>query len=116
MAKNSINAIPLQSVDAATFGVGGYSELTPLGGLGKPCFYIKILNNCDEDIFISYDGGITDNDILRSLATLELPFQSQSQPNNNVCKFPANFQIWVDSVSGTVGVGDVYLSAYYQNN
>lgn len=114
MAKNSIQAIELQSVDSATFGIGGYAELTPLGGLGYPCFSIRILNNSDEDIYVSYDGGATNNDIVVKDQELILNFQNQAQPSNYVCLFPANFKVWVDSVSGNAGNGFIYLSAYYQ--
>lgn len=104
----------LQSVDSATFGFGPYAELTPLGGLPFPCFYVRILNDCDEDIYVSYDGGSTNNDIVLQGQDLVLSFQNQAQPSNYVCLFPAGFKIWVDSVSGNAGTGNVYLSAYYQ--
>lgn len=116
MAKNAVKAIVLQDVDSILFGVGGYSELTPLGGLGHPCFYIRILNNCNQDIYVSYDGGITNNDLVKAQTDLVLSFQNQAQPNNYMCLFPANFKVWVDSVSGAAGIGLVYLTAYYQDN
>lgn len=116
MAKNAVKSIELQDADAALFGIGGYSELTPLGGLGHPCFSIRIFNDSDEDIYVSYDGGITNNEFIKAAGELMLSFQTQSQPNNNVCLFPANFKVWVDSVSGNAGSGFVYLSAYYQDN
>ena len=117
MAKNSIKAIPLQDVDSAVFGgIGGYAELSPLNGLGHPCFYIRIINHCDEDIYVSYDGGTTNNDLVRTGTDLVLKFQNQAQPNNFVCKFPSNFKVWVESVSGLAGTGFVYLTAYYQEN
>jgi hypothetical protein len=116
MAKNSIQAIALQDVNSNLFGVGPYAELTPLGGLGHPCFYIRILNDSNQDIYVSYDGGVTNNDIVLQAEELILSFQNQAQPNNYTCLFPSNFKVWVESVSGNAGNGFVYLSAYYQPN
>ncbi len=112
MAKNRVSAIELQSIDAALFG--GFSELTPLGGLPAPCFYIRILNNSNKAIYVSYDGGTTNNDIVLAGRDLILEFQNQSQPNSFVCLFPQGFRVYVDSIDGLTGSGDVYLSAYYQ--
>ena len=115
MAKNSIKAMERQSVDSAKFGgVGGYAELTPLGGLPSPCFYMRIINDCNRDIYVSYDEGTTNHDIVLQGESLVLSFQNQSQPNNYVCLFPRGFKVWVESVSGTAGTGDVYITAYYQ--
>lgn len=106
--KNSVAAIPLTSIDSATF-TGNY-QLVNSGGLPQSCFVIGITNNSTKDITISYDGT-TDNDFVQTMQGSNLPVQSTAQPNNYTALFPKGTRVWV---KGSAGTGLVYLSGYYQ--
>lgn len=104
--KNKIAAIEVTSFDAAL--LAGYMPINP-GGLTEACFLIRIINNSDEDIDISYDG-ITDHDFLPMGETLEISFQNNSQPNNNVALIAKGTIVYV---AGSGGSGTIYLAGYY---
>lgn len=110
MARNSIMAIPRREVTGNNL-TGFYQLLTGVGGLGAPCFCITINNNSTREIDISYDG-VTDHDFAYVGQVLTYPFQSQSQPQGFVAKFPSNMQIWIRGTAG--GAGAIYLTGYYQ--
>lgn len=105
--KNIVAAIELVNFNTANLAAG-YAPMNP-GGLDKPCFYIKFVNNSAQDITISYDG-VTDNEILLANEILYLNFQTNSQPNNQVCLMSQGQLIYV---KGTAGAGSLYLSGYY---
>jgi hypothetical protein len=108
--RNSIAAIPLASIDTATY-TGAYQLLTPASGLANACFILRIVNNSDRITTISYDG-VTDNDIIPTAAHFELNPQSNSQPNNFTCLFARGLKVYVKGLAG--GTGLVYLAGYYQ--
>lgn len=107
--KNSIQPILLTSINSAAF-TGAYQLLSASTGLDNPCFLIRIINNSNQNITISYDG-INDHDFLPTLNTVQLPFQSNSQPNNFVAQIAKGTRIYV---KGAAGAGLVYLSGYCQ--
>jgi hypothetical protein len=106
--KNSVSAIPLKSIDSATF-TGSY-QLIYSGGTPNACFLLSIINNSNKDITVSYDGA-TDHDFVPTLKARDLPVQTNSQPNNKTALFAAGTKVWVKGVAGT---GLVYLAGYYQ--
>ena len=109
--KNRVMAIPLGAIDATTFS-GFYKDFP---ALPQPCFFIRIINDSSNDVTISYDGGITDHDVVptvdNGITVLEVPTQTNSQPNSNVALFPKGMVIAVKADEGT---GGVYLAGYYQ--
>jgi len=113
MSKNVVKAIPIQSVNGSLITTS--YQLFDADGLPEACFYLKILNDCDKDILISYDGT-NDNDVALDNTTvnnkIEINVQQGSRPNNNVCLFPKGQKIYVKGSGGTSGT--VYLIAYYQ--
>lgn len=106
--KNSIAAVPLKTFASASL-TGTYQPINA-GGLTKACFTIRLMSTSSTDVTISYDGT-TDNDYLVAGTTLQLPNQSNGQPNNFIASFPSSFTVWV---KGTAGTGNLYLSGYYQ--
>ncbi len=107
MAKDIIVPIELQSVDTATIGAGAYSEVgNPLEG--ALCF-IRITNDSNTDVFISYDG-ITDHEYIPAGDRIETYFQLNAAPNNYVAKLKEGAIV---NIRGTAGVGLVYVSGYY---
>jgi len=107
--KNSIHPIPLTSIDSATF-TGAYQLISGAGGLTNPCIILRIINNSNIGVTISYDG-VRDHDFVPANNTLQLPFQSNAQPNNLAALIARGTRIYVKAAAGA---GLVYLSGYYQ--
>lgn len=107
--KNIVLPIPLSSVASSTF-LGAYLLLSATTGLPHPCIIIRIVNNSDTDATISYDG-VNDHDFVPAMGSLNLEFQTNSQPQNQVCSLAQGTKIYV---KGTVGIGLIYLAGYYQ--
>ncbi len=105
MAQTNVKAIELLSIDSANFD-GSYMLI---GKLSNACSLIRIINNSDEDILISYDGE-TDNDFVQQMSTVEIYFQQNNKPNGNVANLAANTPIYV---LGGAGTGLVYVAGYY---
>ena len=108
-AKNRVNNITLTSIDSATFT--GALQVINTNGLDESCFLIRIINNSDKDITISYDGLI-DHDFVGTLSTLQLPAQSNAQPSSFISNISKGTKVYV---KGAAGTGLVYLAGYYQN-
>lgn len=109
--KNILQATTLSSINSAAF-TGAYQLLSAATGLPVGCSILRIINNSTKDVTISYDGS-TDNDFLPTLNTLQIPAQSNSQPNAFLAIFPKGQKVWV---KGAAGTGLVYLAGYYSPN
>ncbi len=107
--KNSVNAIELFGLSSAVMDTDEYQSISDTG-LPFPCFLVRIINNSDEDVTVSYDG-VTDNDFIPQGTTLQLPLQTNSQPNNNIALIAKGTKVYL---KGSPGSGDVYLAGYYQ--
>ena len=107
--KNIILPIALSSIDSATF-TGSYQLLSAAAGVPFACTIIRIVNNSNRDITISYDGT-TDHEFLQDTDSLKLEFQSNSQPSGMVSCLPVGTKIYVKGLVG--GAGLVFLSGYY---
>lgn len=111
MAQNFVQAIPMSIFNAATLDPITKQPINS-SGLPNACFLIRIVNDSDRDIFISYDG-IADHDFLRTGESLQLPFESNSSPNNYVANLRAGTKVYLSGVAG--GSGSIYLIGYFQN-
>lgn len=100
--KNVVLAIPLGTIAIA----GTYAAFA---ALPQACFLIRIINGSNAGVTVSYDG-VTDNDFVLAADSLQLPMQSNSQPNNFTANVAKGSIIYV---KGT-GAGNVYLAGYYQ--
>ena len=108
--KNSINAIPLTSRDSATVN-NTLQRLSADAGLPGACVILRIVNDSNVTIGVSYDG-VTFNDSVRSGSDLQLYFQTNSQPGNFVACMPKGTKVYV--IGAAAGAGFVYLTGYYQ--
>lgn len=106
--RNIVQATGLTSIDSAGF-TGAYQVINTLG-LPKGCFLIRIINNSNVGVTVSYDGAL-DNDFVRAGESMTLNFQTNSQPNNHVAKLPAGTKVYVKAAAGA---GLVYLTGYFQ--
>ncbi len=107
-----INAVlPITLTSFNTTSLDGTFKAINAAGTPEPCFLIRVVNDSDTDITISYDGA-TDHDFLRSTETLQLPLQTNAQPNNMMAKLRQGTIVYVKGAGA--GTGLVYLSGYYQ--
>ena len=109
MPKNSVKAIPVTSIDAATFD-GDFQVINPTG-LPESCFLLRIVNDSSVIVGISYDG-ITAHDIVPDNDSVTINAQANSAPNNQIANFAKGTRIYA---SGEAGTGDVYVIGYYQD-
>lgn len=107
--KNSILTIPMISIASSSLNTMTYTALNP-AGIPKACFQIKIFNNSDEDVFVSFDGS-TDADYIIAGANVFIPTIFSAQPNTYVANFSLGTIVYL---KGTAGTGDIYLAGYYQ--
>ncbi len=107
--KNSVQPIPLSSIDSATL-IANYQLLSAAAGIPNPVFYIKIVNNSNVPVTVSYDGT-NDHDVVRANTDASINFQTNNQPTNQNALLPQFTKVYV---KGNAGVGLVYLSAWFQ--
>ena len=108
--QDKIKAIPMVTFNTATLA-GAYLPINHLG-LPHACSTITVMNESNVDLAVSYDG-ITQHDILFNGDRLGyMPSQILSQPTNNKCFWPKGTKIYVSSAAG---VGNVYLTGFYQS-
>lgn len=105
--RDTVSAITLTSIDSATF-VNTFQTLN--ASLTGACIILRVINNSNTDIIVSYDG-IHDQDFVPKNTILQLDFQTNSQPNNKRCTMPIGTHVWV---RGVMGAGLVYCAGYYQ--
>ena len=109
MAVNSrVKAVTCQRFDTAGL-TGGY-DLMNAGGLDKSCFYIKIINDSNTDVEISYDAVGT-HDFVPNGTSQVLNLQSNYQPAGAIALMPKGQEFYL---LGQGGVGYIYLIGYYQ--
>lgn len=107
--RNTISAITLTAIDSATF-TGAYQLVN--AGLTQPCFLLRITNNSNRFVLISYNGTTT-HDMIPIGGTLQITGQSNALPHNSdTAKFPKGMPVYVLGAAG--GTGSVYISGYYQ--
>lgn len=97
----------LASIDSASF-TGSYQTL---GTLTQPAVMLKIVNNSDQIVTVSYDGA-NDNDILPASSATIYDFGSNAQDvsGSGRLSLPSGTVV---RVKGSVGTGFVYLVTVY---
>lgn len=106
--KNSVYAVSLATFDSAV--LDDSYEAINVGGLPEACFLVRITNATDVGLTISLDG-VHDHEYIAAAAVIDLPVQTNSQPNNKTALWQKG-QIFY--VNGTDATGNIYLSGYYQ--
>jgi hypothetical protein len=107
MAQNSVKALVLATFSSASV-TGSYQAINS-SGFAHPVFFLRIVNDSNKAITISYDG-INDNEYIAANTTFELPSQTNSLPNAKVAQFNARTIVYL---KGTAGAGTIALSGYY---
>ncbi len=114
--RNAASAIPLSTT---AFGDVNNATFTALnsGGLADACFIIRIINDTDGDLLLSYDGGTTTHDRIASINafttephTLAVPL---TQNRNGEITEWKNGQVVYGMYDGTAATtGNIYISGY----
>jgi len=108
MSTNRVLALPLETFDSGTL-TGGFD--LAYNGLPRAIFLIRIINDSDQDVKVSYDG-IDDHDIVIADRTLEINFQTNNHPRSHVALLPSGTKIYLRG-PGQGGAGNIYLTGYY---
>jgi hypothetical protein len=106
--KNSMQFIPLTSIDSATF-TGSYQAINSTG-TPFPCFAFKLVNNSTKDVTVSYDGT-NDHDYVPTATAVIYDLMTNKQPQNDYCALKHGTIVYV---KGSAGTGSVYLVGLYQ--
>jgi len=110
MATDVIRPIRLRYFNA--IGLTGDYKVLNVGGLPEACSYIKIFNDSDFVLDLSYDGQ-QGHEMLDPSDTLELYFQANSRSNNHVAMLNKGTKIYgKDGGAGLKG-GYIYISGWY---
>lgn len=107
--RNTMLPVSLGTLAASSLSTS-YAAINS-SGLSQACAIIRIINNSNQDITISYDGT-NDHDFVPKTTSVNLYFQSSSQPNNMVAKLAKGTVVYAKAAAS--GTGNVYVSGYYQ--
>ena len=111
MNKNSVKALTVRYLPSTSFNP---LALVPVGGqLEHACFLIRIINNTAIFLWVSYDGFYF-HDALLPNSTIQISFQANSSPTNQVACLAAGSIISVNGLTGAPGTGEVIVAGYYQ--
>jgi len=109
MPKDRVKPLDITSRNSNTLTAGTLRVINE-DGLEGACFMIRITNASNQSIVISYDG-VTDHEVLLDDSVMELYFQNNGRPGNNVALLAQGTKVWI---KGTAGAGFIYLSGFYQ--
>lgn len=105
--RNAVTPIPMTNIESTN--VSSTYAVINTNGLPNACLIIKIVNNSNKDVTVSFDGT-NDHDYIPTMTAITYNYQTASQPNNYVCLLPIGTKIWV---KGTTGTGYIYLVGFY---
>jgi len=105
--KNGV--FPVARASFNTTGLTTSYKVVNTNGLEEPCFMLRITNDSNADVSISYDGS-TDHDYLRTGEVLQI----STQPSDSRANFRNGTKIYVKGAGA--GTGFIYLAGYYQPN
>lgn len=108
---NFVGAIAMTSFDTAGLLIT-FLPINPLGTT-EPCSIIKITNNSNVDVIVSYDG-VGDHEFVPKGKEVLLNFQANAQPPSDLCLLRDGRVVYVRGAAA--GAGLVYLSGYFQAN
>ena len=112
MAKSSVKALPLMVINTNTLASPLY-VVVPGGPTTKPVFMVRVCNNSDRDVLISFDG-VTAFDASRSETDMVLNFQANAQPAGHVAQLAIRTSFYILGAAG--GTGVISFACYYQDN
>ncbi len=107
MSKANVKAVTLTTIASSAL-TSSYQPINT-NGLPEACFMIRINSSSSTLITLSYDG-INDHEVVLPNQSVNLDFQSNSQPTAGFALMAKGTRVFV---KGTAGTGNIYLSAYY---
>jgi hypothetical protein len=108
--KNVLLPVPLSTVQGSAFT--GSLQAINATGLPKGVCILRITNNSNSDIIISFDGTTNHDFVAMGGGILTINAQANAQPTTSVANFRAGTVIYLSGTASSTGA--VYLSAYYQ--
>jgi len=112
MPVNYISPVERIYFDSLTLDPVNYQVINNYGFEGA-CAILRIVNESDANIVISYDG-VTDHDYVQDYSHMTLNFQFNSQVNGNVSLIKKWSHVYVRGASVPKIGGYIYLTGYYQ--
>ncbi len=110
MAQDSVKIIELKQISNQVINANTYTAINP-AGLTEACFLVRITNYNDNLILVSIDGT-TDQEVVLDNSILELPVQTNSQPNAKVSLFPVGTIFYAKGIV-PMAAGNILVSGYY---
>lgn len=106
--KNIVQIMPLAVFNASSLS----STLTPISssGFAGPAILIRIQNDTDKDIGVSYNGYAVQDCIL-SKERMEINLSGTATEEEFKALFKKGTQVFVSGESGATGY--IYMSVYY---
>ena len=108
---NKFLPIFMTGIDSATFA-DNYNPINP-HGLPVSCSILRIINQSEGNIVISYDG-INPHDYIFSMTDRTFDFQANATPTSFQGMIPKGTIIYALPDDGSPSTGFVYLAGYYQ--
>lgn len=108
MSGRIIKAITRTSFNTAGLGLP-YTLLNPLG-LTHSCFLLRLVNDSNVGITISYDGAIA-HDYIRAGSVLDLPGSLTLDETGKTGAWKKGTKVYISGLAG--GVGFIFLTGYY---
>lgn len=106
---NTVAAIKQVTVDADIL-TENYS--VAYKDLPRPIYMLRIVNDSNKGIYISYDG-FTDNDFIPADTTMQLPFHTSRGPGSKGVQLAKGTNIYIKKEDGKKGKGIIHISGYY---
>ncbi len=108
MSGRSIRAITRAGFNTAGLGLP-YLPLN-INGISNSCFLLRLVNDSNVGITISYDGAVA-HDYIRAGSTLDLPGSYGLQDNGSIGGWRKGTVVYISGAAA--GVGFIYLTGYY---
>jgi len=108
--QNKVTPLALQLIGAPF--TGAWQLLYP--GFEQPIFMIRIINDSDVGLLVSYDSadaGQVENDYVAENDTIQIYFQANAQPNYAPANLSQGRKVWIRSI-GAGGAGLVACTGY----
>lgn len=108
--KNQINALSIAGLSATLFN-NTYQQLST--GIAHPCYLLRITNDSDQDVFVSFNGS-TGHEFIAAGKTVDFTAPAVSPGVSGVAYFGKGTPVYIKGASA--GTGYVYLSGFYQKS
>lgn len=111
--KNAVWPMPLMFVDTDDIATDTWTVAVDDDDneiVGYPLIMLRITNASSQDIYISFDG-VNKHEFIEANSRIEINFQANQSPNNQVSKLPSNTKLYVQGPTSQDEY--VYFSGYF---